>query len=222
LGLALLLMVYLFAIRPWHLRWGATDEEVRQQMPGDSLIRNATLNTTRAITIQAPPERIWPWLIQMGPGRAGWYSYDRIDNGGEASANRIVPELQVPLQPGQKLTGREDEHPFRVMLVQENQYLVLGPQVSWAFALYPQADGSTRLVERLRAHYDWRSPRGVVMMVLLDVGDFVMMRKQLLNLKSHVENTTGSGGYPGRQSFPQRLTWMRRAIPRDNVVQPFG
>lgn len=189
LGVALLVIVYLLAIRPWHIRWGATDEEVSRSMPGDGLISNATLNTTRAITIQAPPERVWPWLIQMGPGRAGWYSYDRIDNGGRPSADRIIAELQVRLQPGEKLSALADERAFRVMLIEENSYLVLGPQVSWAFELHRQADGSTRLVERLRARYDWRSARGIAMALMLDIGDFIMMRKQLLNLKARVEKT---------------------------------
>ena len=61
---------YVLVLRPWHLHWGATEEEVSRSMPGDDLIASASLNTTRAITIQARPEEIWPWLVQMGWGRA--------------------------------------------------------------------------------------------------------------------------------------------------------
>lgn len=187
----LFLVVYLVAIRPWHIRWGATDEEVKRSMPGDELIRDASLNTTRAITIHARSEQIWPWLLQMGPGRAGWYSYDRIDNGGKPSADRIIAELQTPLKPGDKLTGLDHES-FHVMAVEQNRYLVLGPRVSWTLALYPQADGTTRLVERLRARYDWRRPMGLAFAVMLDIGDFIMMREQLLNLKARAEGQSRS------------------------------
>ena len=185
LSFLIVLTVYLFVVRPWHIRWGATDEEVRRAMPGDENIPDATLDTTRAITIQARPEEIWPWLVQMGSGRAGWYSYDRIDNGGHPSADHIIPELQIPLKPGDMLTT--NPHGFKIMAVEENHYLVLGPQISWAIALYPQSDGSTRLVERLHARYYWRRPMGIVWAIMLDVGDFIMMRNMLLNLKGRVE-----------------------------------
>ena len=184
----LTILVYLALIRPWHLHWGATPEEVSRPMPGDSLIVDASLNTTRAITIRARPEQIWPWLVQMGPGRGGWYSYDRLDNSGRPSAERIIDEWQVTLQPGDSL-GIGSGPKFQVMAVEPNRYLVLGPQISWAMALYPQADGTTRLVERLRAKYYWSNVRGAVFAVFLDVGDFVMMRKMLLTLKERVERT---------------------------------
>ncbi len=100
-GLALLaafaiavLVVYITWIGPWHRRWGATPNEVAMAMPGDNLLPAPAGQTTRAVTIGAPPSAIWPWLVQIGYGRAGWYSYDRIDNDGRPSATRIVPELQ--------------------------------------------------------------------------------------------------------------------------------
>jgi hypothetical protein len=73
------------------------------------------------------------------------------------------------------------------MQVESNRYLVLGPKISWVLALYTQADSTTRLVERLRSHYDWSSLRGAMFAVCLDVGDFIMMRKMLLTLKERVE-----------------------------------
>jgi hypothetical protein len=76
LGLLLVLVgLYFWVIKPWHLRWGATDEEATGAMPGDDLILGAG-STTRAITITATPEDVWPWLVQLGYGKAGWYSYD--------------------------------------------------------------------------------------------------------------------------------------------------
>lgn len=180
---------YLAILRPWHLRWGAVPEEVSRAMPGDDIILDASLNTTRAITIRATPEEIWPWLVQMGYRRAGWYSYDRIDNGGRPSANRIIAELQVRLKPGERLPGGP-EKAFRVMSVEPYRSLVLGPQISWSFGLYPQSDGTTRLVERLRARYRWNEPRSYPFIAALDVGDFMMMRKPLLTLRERIEANT--------------------------------
>ncbi len=87
------LSIYRVAIHPWHLRWGASDQEVRRAMPGDELVQGGG-STTRVITVAAPAERVWPWLVQIGYGRAGWYSYDWIDNDGRPSADRILPDFQ--------------------------------------------------------------------------------------------------------------------------------
>ena len=67
-------------VRPRQLTWGATPEEVSRQLPGDDLVQRPTFNATRAISIAAPPEAVWPWLVQVGTTRAGWYSYDLLDN----------------------------------------------------------------------------------------------------------------------------------------------
>ncbi len=185
-ALLLVVAVYFFVLRPWHIRWGATDEEIARAMPGDEVIPRPTLITTRAITIRATPEQIWPWLVQMGYKRAGWYSYDRIDNAGHPSARHIVPELQTPLHPGDRIPTNE-HGAFRVISVDPNRSLVLGPQAVWTFALYSQPDGTTRLVQRLRMRYFWRRPHWAVM---IDIGDFLMMRKQLLNLKERIESSS--------------------------------
>jgi hypothetical protein len=82
-----------YVFRPWHLRWQTTSEEASQPMPDDDLIANPTLELTRAITIEAPAANVWPWLVQMGYRRAGWYSYYFFDNDG-VHVNRILPEFQ--------------------------------------------------------------------------------------------------------------------------------
>jgi hypothetical protein len=79
-------------LRPWHLRWGATDGEVSAPMPGDGVIDRPSFNATRAITVAAPPAEVWPWLVQIGFGRAGWYSYDLFDN----AAKRSPDSSSVP------------------------------------------------------------------------------------------------------------------------------
>jgi hypothetical protein len=80
--------------RHWHLRWGATDAEVVSAMPGDEIVPDASFTATRAITIAALPEEVWPWIVQIGTGRAGFYSYDLFDNAARPSADRILPEFQ--------------------------------------------------------------------------------------------------------------------------------
>jgi hypothetical protein len=82
-------------VRPWQLTWGATPEEVSRALPGDDLVTRPTFNATRAITIAAPPEEIWPWLIQVGLTRAGWYSYDILDNLGTAARGASSPSSRT-------------------------------------------------------------------------------------------------------------------------------
>src|SRR5215218_3768523 len=144
LGTIAVLVAYRLLIQPWQHRWGATDEEVRRPMPGDDLIPDAA-STTRAITIAAPAEQVWPWLVQLGYGRGGWYSYDWIDNDGQPSADRILPELRQ-LRMGDQILMLPEMGP-RVREVEPNRYFVAGDQKAgvWCLALYP-AQGGCRLV----------------------------------------------------------------------------
>jgi hypothetical protein len=81
--------------RRWHLRWGATDAEVASAMPGDEIVPEPSFTATRAITMAAPPEQVWPWIVQIGTRRAGFYSYDLFDNAARPSADHILPEFQA-------------------------------------------------------------------------------------------------------------------------------
>jgi hypothetical protein len=141
IGLILVLVgVYVWVIRPWHMRWGATDEEVTRTMPGDELIPGAG-SATRAITIAATPADVWPWLVQIGYGRAGWYSYDWIDSDLRRSADRVLPECQN-LEVGDKILMMPEmgfvvdsiDEPRSIVSVLERRInaLVLGPlSVRW-------------------------------------------------------------------------------------------
>ena len=103
---AALAAAYGLIVRPWHLRWGATRDEVAKPLPFDSVVPHPNYFTTRAITIDAPPERVWPWLVQMGElPRAGFYSYAWIEQlmGMKIeNADRILPDYQ-DLKPGDRL-----------------------------------------------------------------------------------------------------------------------
>ncbi len=170
--------------RPWQLSWGATADEVTRPMAGDELVTSPTFNATRAVTINAPAERIWPWIVQIGYKRAGFYSWDILDNDGIPSAERILPEYQnleigdpVPL---------DEEIDAVVVDMEPNEWLLLVFQsdstVTWAWALYKIDADRTRLVTRLR----WRAS-SVVSQFVLDAFEIIMMRKHLLGIKRRAE-----------------------------------
>jgi hypothetical protein len=179
--------------RSWQLRWGATDEEVAQAMPGDELVPRPAFNATRAITIRARPEEIWPWIVQIGFGRAGFYSYDLLDNLGRRSAERIIPELQDPaVGDWVPMASRvSEETAFRVGAFQPNRWMLWTKAAStWAWTLRPVDEQHTRVVTRLRAAYRWTRPTILSDLVLMEVADFPMLRKLLLNLRRRAQ---GSG-----------------------------
>jgi len=158
-------------------------------MPGDDLVPDAKVRWSHAITVSAPPEEIWPWLIQMGCRRGGWYSYDGLDNGGLPSAERIVPELQqvrvgdvFPMAPKAKDT-------FVVRLVDPERALVLGDAAGgmvWEFVLEPIDERTTRIVTRVRATYEGLG-FGLFLKAVWHPTHFAMERRQLLNLRQHIE-----------------------------------
>src|SRR5664279_2774112 len=190
LGAAAAAVVYARYVRPWQLTWGATPGEVTRRLPGDELVRRPTFNATRAITIAAPPEEIWPWLVQIGLTRAGWYSYDILDNLGRPSARHVIPELQdlavgdiVPMSP-------DGKQGMRVHSLDPPRSMIWGTpgDTTWAWQLDANLDGSTRLVTRVRSRYRWLSP-SIAFSALLEFGDIWMMRKMLLNLRDRAEGT---------------------------------
>ena len=166
-------------------------------MAGDELIAESIGQLTHAITINRSRHEVWPWLVQMGAGsRAGWYSYDRLDNGGHPSATSILPYLQH-VQIGTlfpALPGRTDG--FHVLAIEPNTSLVIGwrapdgsPIVTWAFALEDAANGTTRLVARCRANkqYPFFGLPRAIGDPLVRMVHFIMQRKQLLGIAHRAE-----------------------------------
>lgn len=186
--------LFLFAplYRRRHLRWGATESEVTGPMPGDELVADPSFNAARAITIDAPPEAVWPWLVQIGYGRAGWYSYDLFDNGGRPSADRILPECQEPnLGDWVPMWSTVNETTaFKIKAFEPNRWMLWEkPRSTWAWKLVPLEGGRTRMISRLKQRYEWRASPGNALftLVLFEFGDFPMMRKLFLNVKQRAE-----------------------------------
>ena len=174
----------------------ATAQEHALELPGDELIPNAVDTLTHAITVQCSPIELWPWLAQMGADRAGWYSYDWIDNGGHRSAGQVMSELQHP-PVGTIFPGVPDCKEGFVLLEKEtNHWLVLGwPSenggyaVTWAFLLRAAGENRTRLIVRVRAANSYRFGRlpHSLSRWLARLVHFVMQRKQLVEIVSRAE-----------------------------------
>jgi len=192
--IALTGLLYYFVARPYQLTLGATKDEVQRSMPGDELVSAPHFLATRAITIQGTPEEIWPWLLQMGHNRAGFYGYDILENIGSEhglrSAGKIAPEFQK-LQQGDKVPISA-VYSMVFYAIEPHQYLVWTGKddeapASLAWALYPLNDGQTRLVSRIQWRYHLADIGSVVMDFFLDTADHIAVRKILLGVKDRVE-----------------------------------
>lgn len=174
----------------------ASAAERSRKLPGDELIPSPIGALDHAVTIEAPPAAVWPWLVQMGAGRAGWYSYDRLDNGGHPSAERILPEYQQ-IEPGTlmpALPGVRDG--FFVVAFEPRRHLILrwgpaeAPLVTWALVLEPIGAARTRLLVRARAGPAYRLfgvPPGMSRAIARPV-HWLMQRKQLLGIRRRAES----------------------------------
>jgi hypothetical protein len=180
--------------RPWYSKWGATETEVARCLPGDEQVPDPTLQSTRAITIQAPAAEIWPWLVQMGQGRGGLYSYERLENlvgCGMCNADRIIPEYQE-LQAGDKIRlSQSDSTPYFVVnAIEPGRAIILGgddPPTTWSFILEPIDQDATRLIIRFRQQYEPSFGNIVGWRVFTDPITFVMERKMLQGIKVRAE-----------------------------------
>jgi hypothetical protein len=188
-------------MRPWYSRWGATDEEVRRSLPGDELVPSPRAQSTWAVSITAPSERVWPWLVQMGQDRAGFYTYEWFENGVMRldihNADRIVTEWQN-VQVGDRLWFYPERYPIkprsgpRVVAVEPNRAFLLCHQVTddvgtcpgtWQFVLEPAGEDSTRLILRARS-----GPSPTTWFdILAEPAYFLMTRGMMLGIKRRAE-----------------------------------
>jgi hypothetical protein len=185
--------LYWFPIRRWMNQWGATSSDLARVMTGDSLLPDWTYSGTTAVTVNAAPEHIWPWLAQLGYQRGGLYSYDWLDRLfgylDRPSATRILPEFQH-LAVGDKIPlGRGPSWP--VAALEPNRALVLdmrnmrGLDWVWQFGLYPVDETRTQLVSRsrVRAQAMWSR----LLTHVIEPAGFLMTRRMLIGLKERAE-----------------------------------
>jgi len=180
-------LTYAAVVRPWIGRWGATAAEAGKPLPGDDLVPEPSFTATRAITIAAPPQAVWPWLAQLGQGRGGFYSYAWLENlvgCRMRNADRIHSEWQS-LVPGDEVRMHPQAPPLVVRSVRPLAVLVLGePGIfSWAFVLQPDDGRHTRLLVRSRGTFGL--PR--LLGYLLEPGHFAMERRMLLGIRERAE-----------------------------------
>jgi hypothetical protein len=193
-------------LKPWQERWGATDEEVALALPGDEFVEEPAAQLTRAITIEATREEVWPWIVQLGADRGGFYTYDRLENlfGLDIhSADAIVDEWQH-LEVGHVVyADRAQTSGWYVvdLLPQEALVLKVGDpaagrpfrrdeklkwEFQWTFALRDTPAGGTRLLVRERVAFDSAITRAI--MAPIGPVSFVMTRGMLLGIKARVES----------------------------------
>jgi len=196
------------SVRPWHQHWGMTPDELARFWPGDELVPNATSDATHGITIHAPAARIWPWIVQIGQDRAGFYSYTQLENlvGCEMqNANQIVPEWQqrkvgdmVWMTPKEKFNGVGR---MEIAVLQPNRAMILipprdvppsqrpggGANGTWGFILDPIDEHSTRLIMRGRGERQPRVRDRAFGYAFWEPAHFVMERKMMLAIKERAE-----------------------------------
>ena len=175
------------------LTWGARPDEVSRKLPGDELLAEPGIVSTRAVWVNAPASSIWPWLVQMGPGRGGAYTYDWIENLfglGMHSADEILPQYQ-DLQVGDAQRLGKDGPLLRVAVLEPERSLVLRSDDGhwvWAFSLVPEAAG-TRLISRNRIATPGAAlPVRVFNLLVMEPGSLIMERKMLLGIKQRAED----------------------------------
>jgi hypothetical protein len=191
------MILYSVWLRDWQMNWGADQEEIERYMIGDELLVDPEFNTTRVVEIQAPPEDVWPWLVQMGMGRGGLYNFDVLDNRGQPSADRILPEHQ-DLKVGDFIVPL-----LQVVAIEPNRYMLWRflegaggwEHATWSWGLYETEDHHTRLVSRLRQKYHPESWVESWMYGFQEVTEVFMMRTCLLGIKRRVEEH-GTGERP--------------------------
>lgn len=192
--IAIFLVLYFTFLRSWQLRWGATSDELVRPMPGDDIVRDPSFDATRAVTINSPPEDIYPWIVQMGINRAGWYSYDLLDNLGRHSSETILPEHQNTRIGDMIAMSPDGKQGLHVKDFKSNEWILWWDQngtTSWVWGIYPDAESRSRLVTRVRIKYHWLSI-DMIFNLIVEFFDIIMMRKCMLGIKKRAERITSA------------------------------
>ena len=206
-------------LRAWYSRWGATDQEAGGPFPGDEYVPRPRSEITGAITVHAPAELVWPWLVQLGCQRGGWYSYDLLDNGGQPSAGEIIPEFQR-LEIGDVVKAMPNgSFGFPVARIEPGCALTLGGTLNTAtgatvvpgdpipaayfsgdqsFWVKPIDGQTSRLLFRMRTDWNPTFANNLIYRGIVEPISFVMGRKMLRTLKARAEKLARRPGLPVR------------------------
>jgi len=180
-------IAYVLVVHPWLMSWGASPEERAEELPGDEFVPEAGMQATRAVTVDAPVREVWPWLAQIGQDRAGFYSYEWLENlagcrmrnadeiGPEWQERKVGDTVKLHWASGLELTRFEPDRVFAL----GGWYLVL-----------KEDDGRTRLIARSRFP---RGPASLAYGLLLELPHFIMERKMLLGIKDRAEQAAAEG-----------------------------
>ncbi|MGA6205553.1 hypothetical protein ACPESR_12445 [Nocardia testacea] len=223
------------------LRWGATDEEISASYPGDDFIGRPRSRSTMATTLPVPPAAVWPWLIQMGADRAGWYSWDQLDNAGRPSTNEVVEEWQ-DLRTGDRIPATADgRFFFTVATAEYPSTLVLRSDFTlpdgrpldpaepdprafargiWGFHLRELPDNKTRLVVRTVGRDAPRALTAVFDTLFGEPAHLIMQARQFHNLAQRVRSAAASDSSAGSVATvatrPPQATDEADAEPRQS------
>ena len=200
--------IYALAIRPRLVRWGASDDEIQRPFPGADVIPGGRRGATMARTIDAPPSRVWPWLVQMGCDRGGWYSWDRLDNGGVPSATEIRPEWQTVAVGDRFASTPGGRAWFEVAALDRERLLALRAPIRlpdarpfatsgrrpdfyvdalWGFTLTELPGGRTRLVVSGYSSARPRLLQAILDFLFWEPAHWIMQTRQFANLKRRAE-----------------------------------
>lgn len=212
--LALIILSYALFVRPWSMRWGATEADERLRLPGDSLIPAGATVSTCAVTVHAPASEVWPWLLQLGQGRGGFYSYEWLENLFAAkmhNAERIVPEYQK-LKVGDSISYQQNGPAARVMLLEPERALVIGE--GWTFALVPVDSATTRFIVRYPYDRIVNIPHALYYHSIFEPAHFVMEVGMMLGIKQRAERSFHARKLSQEKSTQKKLSQLesRRII----------
>lgn len=213
LTVAAVVLLFVLVVRPWYVNWGASKEMVARPLPGDELVPKPRLSSTRSIIIKAPVNRVWPWLVQLGWGRAGWYNHDWINCGlfgaryyeGKHSSTRILPQFQslkvgdiIPMSSAQAGWDVVALEPNRLMVLKARVDLQTGaylePGVPWppkylnsseVYLLEELDDGTTRFTVRDRM--DFRTGWADTVLIAMEPGYFIQESAFMQGVKRRAE-----------------------------------
>lgn len=193
-----LIVIYAFAVQPWYSNWGATKTEQQMSLPGDEMMIKPNWEYTQAVSIHASPAEIWPWLVQIGQGRGGFYSFELLENmiGCDIhNADRIMPEFQQ-LAVGDSIKLHPQAPGIPVVLVDSANAIAMGVSddnqfqaASWLFLIRASDSTTSRLIARFRSGYSPTLGNVLLQRIFVQPTSLFMQKRMLLGIKQRVEGT---------------------------------